>query len=58
MKLNICGRKKSRRVSVEWPKMPATASDMPAKYVNVSPTNTREGNLSAKKKKVGSGLRV
>lgn len=32
-----------RRVSLKWPRMPATAMLMPAKYVYVSPTNTLLG---------------
>ena len=42
-KLTICGRKNSTSVSLKCPRIPATPSDMPAKYVNVSPTNTLLG---------------
>ena len=31
------------KVSLKWPRMPATAMAIPAKYVKVSPTKTSDG---------------
>jgi len=42
-----CGVKMIIKVLLKWPRMPATANAMPAKYVNVSPTNTCDGYLLA-----------
>jgi hypothetical protein len=44
--LKICGMKNSNTVIEKWPSIPTTANSIPAKYVYVSPTNTRLGNLS------------
>mmetsp|Transcript_38107 Transcript_38107/g.94704 ORF Transcript_38107/g.94704 Transcript_38107/m.94704 type:complete len:273 (-) Transcript_38107:883-1701(-) len=42
-KFAICGRKNITSVSLKWPRIPATPRVIPAKYVNVSPTNTLDG---------------
>ena len=43
-KLKICGTNSSRSVLLKWPRIAATANVMPAKCVNVSPTNIRAGH--------------
>jgi hypothetical protein len=51
--LTSCGVKNSNNISEKWPRMPATARVMPAKYVKVSPTKTLAGyQLKVSKAKV------
>ena len=42
-KFTTCGKQNNNNVSEKWPKMPATAKVIPAKYVYESPTNTALG---------------
>ena len=42
-KFTTCGKQNNSNVSEKWPKMPATAKVIPAKYVYESPTNTALG---------------